>query len=70
VFSLSTMIAEWASGLFPFPKKHNAMGPMDDEHVPLDLPGDVARLLGAGMQLDADQRPRLTPFLAELDALD
>jgi hypothetical protein len=43
---------------------------MDDEHMPLDLPDRLARLLGAGMQLDAEQRPRLKPFLAELDALE
>lgn len=36
----------------------------------LELQGILARLLGSGMQLDAEQRPRLKPFLAELDALE
>lgn len=70
VFSLAMMIAEWATGLYPFPKKHYSMGPMDEEHVPLDLDVRLARLLGAGMKLDAEQRPRLKPFLAELGALE
>lgn len=70
VFSLSIMIAEWATGLYPFPKKSYSSGPMDDEHVPLDLPDHLARLLGSGMRLDAEQRPRLKPFLAELDAFE
>ena len=70
VFSLSTMIAEWATGLYPFAKKHYSMGPMDEGHVPLNLPDRLARLLGAGMQLDAEHRPRLKPFLDELDELE
>jgi hypothetical protein len=70
VFCLSIMIAEWATGLYPFPKTSYSSGPMDKEHVPLDLPERLARLLGSGMRLDTEQRPKLKPFLAELDALE
>lgn len=70
VFSLSIMLAEWATGLYPFAKKHYSMGPTEDNQVPLDLPERLATLLGAGMRIDPEQRPKLTPFLAELEALD
>ncbi len=70
VFSLSIMVAEWATGLYPFAKKHYSMGPMEDNQVPLALPERLARLLGAGMRIDPEQRPKLKPFLAELDAFE
>jgi hypothetical protein len=70
VFSLSVMIAEWATGFYPFATKDYSIGPMADEQVPLELPERLARLLGAGMRIDPEQRPKLTPFLAELDALE
>lgn len=70
VFSLSIMIAEWATGLYPFAKKDYSTGPTEDEQVPLALPKRLAELLGAGMRIDAGPRPRLKPFLAELEALD
>lgn len=68
VFSLAMMIAEWATGLYPFAKKSYSIGPLKDEQVPLALPGRLAALLSAGMRTDQEQRPKLTPFLAELDA--
>ena len=70
VFSLSIMVAEWATGLYPFAKKYYSSGPMEDNQVPLALPERLAALLGAGVRLDAEQRPRLKPFLAELDELE
>lgn len=70
VFSLSIMIAEWVTGLYPFAKKHYSMGPTEDNQVPLDLPERLARLLGAGMRIDPEQRPKLKPFLAELAELE
>lgn len=70
VFSLSIMIAEWATGLYPFATKDYASGPLEDNQVPLVLPKRIAELLGAGMRIDPDERPRLTPFMAELEALD
>lgn len=70
VFSLSIMIAEWATGLYPFATKDYASGPLEDNQVPLALPKRLAELLDAGMWIDPDRRPRLKPFLAELEALD
>ncbi len=70
VFSLSIMIAEWATGLYPFAKKDYSTGPTEDNQVPLALPKRLADLLGSGMWIDPDRRPMLKPFLAELEAFD
>jgi hypothetical protein len=67
VFCLSIMIAEWATGLYPFAKKDYSMGPMEDNQVALDLPDRLAALLGSGMRIDIRQRPTLRAFLTELD---
>ena len=67
VFALSIMIAEWATGLYPFAKKHYAHGPIEDNQVALDVPARLAALLGSGMRIDVARRPTLTAFLAELD---
>jgi hypothetical protein len=67
VFCLSIMIAEWATGLYPFAKKDYSMGPMEDNQVALDLPNRLAALLGSGMRIDIGQRPTLRAFLTELD---
>lgn len=67
VFCLSIMIAEWATGLYPFAKKDYSMGPIKDDQVALDLPDRLAVLLGAGMRIDVGQRPALSAFLAELE---
>ena len=39
-------------------------------HLTVTILRHLARLLGSGMQLDAELRPRLLPFLAELDAFE
>jgi hypothetical protein len=67
VFCLSIMIAEWATGLYPFAKKDHSMGPIKDDQVALDLPDRLAVLLGSGMRIDVGQRPTLSAFLAELE---
>jgi hypothetical protein len=67
VFCLSIMIAEWATGLYPFAKKDYSIGPLEDDQIALDLPRRLAALLGSGMRIDAAQRPTLRAFLAELD---
>lgn len=67
VFCLSIMIAEWATGLYPFAKKSYAHGPIEDNQVALDLPSGLSELLGAGMRIDATRRPSLSAFLSELE---
>lgn len=67
VFSLSIMIAEWATGLYPFAKKHYAQGPLEDNQIALDVPARLAALLGSGMHIAATHRPTLSAFLAELE---
>jgi hypothetical protein len=68
VFCLSIMIAEWATGCFPFRSKVHRNGPLKGEHVQLDLPARLAELLSSGMRVDPEQRPSLRQFLAELAA--
>jgi len=67
VFSLSIMIAEWATGLYPFAKKSFDGGPTENQQVALDLPPQLAALLGAGMNVSVAMRPSLAAFLAELE---
>ena len=66
VFCLSIMIAEWATGCFPFRSKHHANGPLKGEHIPLALPRRLAELLSSGMRLDPKARPSLGAFVDEL----
>ncbi len=66
VFSLSIMIAEWATGRFPYQRKYHDVGPLTGEHLPLALPTPLARLLSRGMRLDRDDRPGLAEFLGLL----
>lgn len=66
VFCLSIMIAEWATGCFPFRSKHHPSGPLKGEHVPLELPTALSELLSAGMHLEPQRRPSLQQLLAGL----
>jgi len=68
VFTLSMMIAEWATGLYPFAKKSFDSGPLEDDQVALDLPAPLATLLHSGMQISALRRPDLATFLSALRA--
>lgn len=67
VFCLAIMIAEWATGCFPFNSKHHYNGPLKGEHVALEVPDRLARLLSSGMRLDPERRPALPVFLDELE---
>ena len=66
VFSLAIMIAEWATGLYPFKTKRFDSGPTEDNQIALDLPAPLATLLHSGMQISAMRRPNLSSFLADL----
>lgn len=67
VFSLSIMIAEWATGLYPFAKKSYDHGPIEDNQIALELPTRLATLLRSGMHIYALRRPTLQAFLNELE---
>ncbi|MCW5801205.1 MAG: hypothetical protein KIT31_02235 [Deltaproteobacteria bacterium] len=68
VFSLAIMVAEWATGLFPYVYKDHHAGPLKGDHTPLDLPRSLARLLSEGMRLEPKRRPTLSAFLERLCA--
>lgn len=67
VFSLSIMIAEWATGMYPFAKKSFDAGPTENQQVALDVPPRLAALLGAGMNVSVAARPGLATFLSDLE---
>ncbi|MEZ4363205.1 MAG: hypothetical protein R3B48_23725 [Kofleriaceae bacterium] len=68
-FTLATMIAEWATGAFPFPESW-AAGDMSSQcagrHAPLDLPAPLATLLSSCLAADPAQRPSLDELLERL----
>jgi hypothetical protein len=67
VFCLSIMIAEWATGCFPYRSKNHRNGRLGGEHVPLELPRPLAVVLSAGMRLGPERRPSLRELLAALE---
>jgi hypothetical protein len=67
VFALATMIAEWATGRFPFKYKFHGHGPLEGKHLKLKLPPPLASLLSRGMRVDRAERPNLAQFLDELE---
>ncbi|MDQ3341628.1 MAG: hypothetical protein M4D80_41280 [Myxococcota bacterium] len=69
VFSLSIMIAEWATGRFPYKFKFHDLGPLSGKHLKLALPKPIASVLSRGMALDRSKRPHLLEFLEALDVL-
>jgi hypothetical protein len=71
-FSLATMIAEWATGQYPFPDsryKGSLPDLLKGDHIPLEVPAPLAQLLHRGLQADPAERPPLAKFLAELESL-
>jgi hypothetical protein len=66
VFALAIMIAEWATGAFPFKHKYHNAGPLEGKHLKLKVPKPLAALLSCGMRLDREERPHLAAFLDEL----
>lgn len=69
VFALAIMIAEWATGAFPFKSKYHNTGPLEGKHVKLKVPKPLAALLSRGMRLDRAERPHFAAFLDELRAM-
>lgn len=69
VFPLAIMIAEWATGCFPFATKYHSNGAWGGQHQRLAVPSRLASLLSRGMQVDRSARPTLDAFLGELDTI-
>jgi hypothetical protein len=66
VFTLAVMIAEWATGLYPFPDSWaggNTRTLCEGRHAPLDLPPPIAGLLGRSLRARPEERPSLSEFL-------
>jgi hypothetical protein len=72
VFTLAIMIAEWATGSYPFPDSWvggNMRSLVQGRHAPLDLAPDAAALLGRGLRASPAERPPLAEFLAAAERL-
>lgn len=70
VLTLSVMIAEWATGAYPYAIDDGAWGYNNlaqGDHLPLGIPAPLAELLSAGMRPDPRDRPRLDAFVAALE---
>jgi len=73
VFTLAVMIAEWATGDYPFPDAQVG-GDLDSlkrgRHAPLEVPIQLASVLVHGLQPDPADRPSLGRFLERLALID
>jgi len=68
-YALAVMIAEWATGRYPFASRHAPHGVETAAHEPIAAPRPLAQLLEATIRRDRNDRPRLAEFVAELDRL-
>ncbi|MBA3499020.1 MAG: hypothetical protein H0T65_01520 [Deltaproteobacteria bacterium] len=68
-FALAIIIAEWATGRFPYKRKFHSSGPLSGKHLKLALPRRLEQLLSRGMALDRAKRPRLVELVQELEAI-
>jgi hypothetical protein len=73
VFTLAVLIAEWATGTYPFPDARVGVD-LDSltrgRHAPLEVPIQLASVLIHGLQPDPADRPDLGRFLERLARLD
>lgn len=68
-YALAVMIAEWATGRYPFDTLYAPDGVETAAHVPIDAPAPLARLLERTIRRDRAERPSLAEFIARLDEL-
>jgi hypothetical protein len=68
-YSLAVMVAEWATGRYPFASRHAPNGVETGVHEPIAAPRPLARLLEATIRKDRNERPRLVEFVGELEQL-
>ena len=72
VFTLAAMIAEWATGQYPFPDSWaggNMQSLCEGRHAPLDLRPPMADLLGLCLDAEPAHRPSLPYLLRRLELL-
>lgn len=69
VFALAIMIAEWATGMYPFATKYHPHGALAGRHATLELPPPLASLLSRSMHLERRERPTLATFLEQLESI-
>jgi hypothetical protein len=73
VFTLAVLIAEWATGAYPFRDarmSRNIDSLRKGRHAPLEVPIQLASVLIHGLQPDPADRPNLGRFLERLALLD
>jgi hypothetical protein len=73
VFTLAIMIAEWATGTYPFPDARvgvDITSLRKGRHAPLEVPIQLASVLVHGLQPDPADRPGLGRFLERLSLID
>jgi hypothetical protein len=68
-YSLAVMIAEWATGRYPFALREPYSGVQTARHLPIAAPRVLAALLESALRLDRNARPSLADFVAALDRL-
>lgn len=68
-YTLAVMIAEWATGRYPFKSGYPADGIETADHLPFDLPRPLAELLEATIRLERRERPRLAELVEQLERL-
>jgi hypothetical protein len=66
VFSLAVMIAEWATGAYPF---EDTTAFLAGRHRPLDVPDELGTLLASCFKVEWMHRPSLPYFLKRLELL-
>jgi hypothetical protein len=73
VFTLAVMVAEWATGAYPFPKAlagGNMSSLTTGRHAALEVPIRLAGILAHALEPDPADRPSLGRFLERLSSLD
>lgn len=68
-YSLAVMVAEWATGRYPFASLHAPNGLETGRHEPIHAPRPLASLLEATIRRNREDRPRLAEFVNELELL-
>jgi hypothetical protein len=68
-YSLAVMIAEWATGRYPFNSRHAPDGVETGAHEPIAAPRPLAQLLEATIRRDRSERPSLAEFVDALERL-
>jgi hypothetical protein len=68
-YSLAVMVAEWATGRYPFASRHAPDGVETARHEPINAPRALAKLLQSTLCHDRCERPRLAELVQGLEQL-